>query len=159
MAVEMALELVLGLREEAHAPAIAREPGDEAETERARVPQRIEQARARVEVFEPVAAPREVVTLLGGGALQRVPHLGIARDERLAAIERLGADLARVVHAHEARGAALFFRRGRPCTLAARRGPGRRDRPRERLQCFIGCREELVDERHRGPKWKSLAAK
>ena len=80
VALEMALDLRLGLGEEAEAPAIARDARGEAPGERARVPQRIEEARARIEIGESIAAPGEVIAFLGARALQDVSNLRIARD-------------------------------------------------------------------------------
>src|SRR5205807_7778281 len=121
MAEEMALDLVFGFGEESHAPPIAREPRQHAQSERSGVPQRIEKARARVELVEPIAAPGEVIALFGGGRMQRAAHVRIARDHRLPAVKRLRADLAGVVDAHEARGTALVRRRLRCLATAARR--------------------------------------
>src|SRR5207245_6048182 len=89
MAEEMALDLVFGFGEESHAPRIPCEPRQHAQSERSGVPQRIEEARTRVELAQPVAAPREVVALFGGGRAQRAAHVRIARDHRLPAVERL----------------------------------------------------------------------
>src|SRR6185312_8983408 len=75
--IEMALDLVLGLGEEAEAPAIAREAGNDAPGERSRVPEGIEHARARAELAQAVAAPREVVSLLRSGGLERRANRGI----------------------------------------------------------------------------------
>ena len=64
MSLEVALDLRFGLGEEAHAPAIAGDAGNDAERERTRIPERIEQTRARTQLGEAPAAPREVVALL-----------------------------------------------------------------------------------------------
>ena len=118
------LNLRLGLGEESHAPAIAGEPGHHSQRERACIPERVEQARPCVELAQPAAAPCKVVALLGSGLAQRGAYARIPREERLPAIERLRADFARVVHAHEPRGkprvatlgCALRRRRARRCS-------------------------------------------
>src|SRR5688572_12631611 len=83
MALEMALDLGLGFGEEAHAPTISCKPGDHAEAKRARIPERVQEARPRFELFQPCAAPREVVALLARGPLQRRPHCRVACEEGL----------------------------------------------------------------------------
>ncbi len=104
VAMQVAFHLRLGLREEAEAPSVAGHSGCHAEREGSCVPERIQQARTRVEIVEPCPAPREMVALFRRGGLQCDANALIARDERLAAVERLRADLAGVVHAHQARG-------------------------------------------------------
>src|SRR5438445_6447846 len=99
MAEEMALDLVFGFGEESHAPPIPCEPRQHAQSEGSGVPERIEEARPRVELAQPIAAPREVVPLFGGGRVQRTAHVRIARDHLLLAVESLRADLAGVVNA------------------------------------------------------------
>ena len=91
-------------------PRLAASPsaaGDQADAEGARVPERIEQARAGAEFAQALGGPGEVV-----GFLARRPaanwrrSAGFARRQRLRAVERLGADLADVVDAHQGAGLA-----------------------------------------------------
>src|SRR5260221_7296856 len=121
----MRIHLALGLGEERQAPAVAERAGGGADGKRARIPQRIEQARRATELPDPLGAPREMVLLLARGLVQRLARRAIARRQRLALVERLRAHFASVVDPHQCRGvvalrrAQLNLGNGRP-----RRGPG-----------------------------------
>ena len=67
----MLLDLALGLGEEREIPAVAQRAGRGADRERARVPQRIEQARPAAELADALGAPGEMVLLLARRLLQR----------------------------------------------------------------------------------------
>ena len=102
MVVEMILDLTFGLDHEAETPFVARQTRQRAQREGAGIPERIEQALAVAEFLQPLFAPGQMVVLLLGRALQTLTGLGQLGGERLALIERLGTDLARVVDAHQA---------------------------------------------------------
>jgi dipeptidyl aminopeptidase/acylaminoacyl peptidase len=96
-------DLLLGLLDEAQAPAVSGDAGNRADRERAGVPQRIEPARVRVQLAQAVLAPGQVRALLGGGLQHVLADRRVARDQRVALVQRLRGDLAGVVHAHQAR--------------------------------------------------------
>ena len=69
--VEMLLDLPLGFREKRQVPAIAERTGKRADGERARIPERIKQARPPAELTNALGAPGEVVFLLARRMLER----------------------------------------------------------------------------------------
>ena len=73
-----------------------------ADREGARVPERIEQARARAELAEALLAPGEVIAFLARGLAAAFPRGCRAGHQGLAVIERLGGDLAGMVDPHQA---------------------------------------------------------
>ncbi len=101
MAIQVLLDLVLGLGDEAQADPVARAPRRPADGKRARVPERVEQAGTRAELAQPFGAPAKVVFFLA----RRLIHLGAnlrrARGQLLGLVKGLRADLAHVVDAHE----------------------------------------------------------
>src|SRR6185503_3695111 len=101
---EVLLDLALGLGEEREIPAIPGGAGGRADGQRARVPERIEQARPPAELADARGAPGEVVFLLARRALEGVSVLGAAGRQGLALVERLRADFAHVVDAHQRGG-------------------------------------------------------
>ena len=94
-------------------------------------------------------APGQVVDLLLGGFLHRLADLGQLGGQRLALVQRLGADLAGVVDAHQAGDMAGVFLaqfaigfhdgRRRSRRLAAERQQG--------AQGGVGLQQETVDGR------------
>src|SRR5690606_27585367 len=97
MIVEMRFDLALGLGDEAQAHAIAGETGSETDADAAQVPERVEQARAAAELFEPCVAPREMIALLGSRVRELRAHLRRARYERLSVVKPLRRELAGAV--------------------------------------------------------------
>src|SRR5207237_5940577 len=73
MSAEMLLDLPFGLGEECKVPAVAERTGERADRERARIPERIEQARASAELPDALGAPGEMVLLFPCGLLERRP--------------------------------------------------------------------------------------
>ena len=103
---EMSFDLAFRFRHESEARAVAAEARNRADRDGPGVPQRIEQARARTELAEPVAAPGQVIAFLVGRAAQRVPGLGLLGRQRLPVIEPLGRDFAGVIDPHQPRDVA-----------------------------------------------------
>ena len=101
MAVEMLLHLTLGFGHEAEADAVAQAPCREADRERAGVPERIQQTGTRVERFETFGSPREMIFFLDRGVIEHGPQRRRSGREFLSLVERLRADLADVIHAHQ----------------------------------------------------------
>src|SRR5436190_16193557 len=97
MTGEMLLDLSLGLGEERQVPAVAERASERADGERARVPQRIQQARSAAELADTLRAPGEMVFFFARGLLERRARVRIARRQRLALVERLRADLTDMV--------------------------------------------------------------
>ena len=61
---QVLLDLALGFDDKAEVRAVAGDAGDDADRERARVPERIEQRRPFAELVEPRLRPREMVLLV-----------------------------------------------------------------------------------------------
>ena len=99
--IEVLDHLAFGLDDEPETPPIAGKPGRGADGERTGVPERIESARRRTELFEPRATPHEMIVLFAGRLLHRGAGRGIARHQRLAVVERLGRDFTRVIDPHQ----------------------------------------------------------
>jgi hypothetical protein len=100
------------------------------------------------ELGEPLPRPREVLLLLAGRLRELRADRGIARGQRLRGVERLGADLARVVDAHEA--GRVPPRRGIELRLGdvrARRRPRRGRVPAQRAQRAVESDYEVVYHR------------
>ena len=62
-----------------------------------------------------------MIALLGAGLLQVPAHLRVARQQRLALVERLRGDLASVIDAHETGGVVALWR-GECAVRGIRRG-------------------------------------
>ena len=103
VAVQMRLDLALGLRHEAQAQLVAQPARHQAQSEGARIPERIEQAGAAAELGNALRAPRKMVFFLARGALERLTRVRIARRQGLPLVERLRAHLAHMVDAHQRR--------------------------------------------------------
>lgn len=101
MFVQMTFNLAFGLYNKAKTRPITGCSSKDTDGERAAVPQRIQQARPRIQLFQPRLAPREVISFLTRGLQQHVSRCGRSRDERLAVVEGLGGNFARMVHTHE----------------------------------------------------------
>ena len=116
--VQVRLDLAFGLDHEAEAAAVVAERGQRADREAAGEPERIEQARPILQGIETRGAPGEMLALLVGGIEQVRARRGIARERGLPEVQRLRADLADMIDAHEPRGVPAFARRRarlRPC--------------------------------------------
>ncbi len=110
----MRFDLAFGFDHEAQVPAVATQARGHADGVAAGVPERIQQAGAAVEFVEAVGAPGEVVGFLLRGLAQLGAHRRVTRHCGLPRIQRLRADLARVVDAHQpgrmAAGGLVEFR-------------------------------------------------
>jgi hypothetical protein len=100
-----------------------------------------------MQLVQALAAPREMVAFFCAGSLQSRTHARLTRHQRLAAVERLRADLAGVVHAHERGRFASIGLRKRVRFIGRRNETRRAAGARERPQRLIGGDQELVDER------------
>src|SRR5438132_32207 len=117
---QMLFDLALRLGEEREVPAIPQSPRKRADRERARIPKWVEQARPSAKLANPLDTPGEVVLLFPRRLRERRFHARIARSECLPLVERLSADFAHMIHAHQRRrmgaltrvqlGFGLFFR-------------------------------------------------
>ena len=109
MTGQVLLDLTLGLGEESEIPAVAERAGESADRERPRVPERIQDARPAAELADALRAPGEMVLLLARRLLERGASLRIAGGQRLALVERLRADLADMVDAHQRSGVVALI--------------------------------------------------
>src|SRR5690606_9192350 len=87
--LEMRLDLMLRLGDEAEARGVAEAAGDEADAEAAGIPERAERARPPAELVEPFSAPDQMIPLLAGGGQQVVARRGRTCADGLARIKRL----------------------------------------------------------------------
>ena len=146
MRMQVLFNLTFGLDHEAQAHRIASTRRQQPERERAGVPERVQQARVRVEFPQPLLGPRKVIGLLARGVRELSSQCWVARSERLGAVQRLRAHLADMIDTHQrARQATLFVvergagnMRHRAC---ARRVAG----TRERAKGDIGGTENGVE--------------
>ncbi len=120
--------LILGGGDEAQADAVADQPGHCADAKRQAVEQRVEHARVAAQFADALLAPGQVIDLLVGGMLHGLAYLRQLGGQRLALIERLGADLAGVVDAHQAGDMAGLVVAQRRLVLQDRRRGARRVR-------------------------------
>ncbi len=130
-------------------PRFARSPGDacgDADRERARVPQRIQERGPRVELGEPRLRPREMVLFLARRVRVARPNVRVARNERLRGVERLRAHFSRVIDAHQSGGVPPLVRleHGFGQSLAGRRTRGSH-RARQRAKGAIETDDEGVE--------------
>ena len=107
--VQMAADLILGSRDEAQAQAIADQAGTGADPEGEAIEQRIEQARTLTQGADALLAPGQVIDLFVGRLLHFFAHFRQLGGQRLTLVQRLGADLAGVVDAHEAGRMTAFL--------------------------------------------------
>src|SRR6185369_2364580 len=101
VAMQMLLDLPLRLDDEAQAQRVARAAREQADAKGAGVPERVEQAGAIAEIAQPLLGPRKMIGLVASRRLEVLPQSRITRGQRLRGIERLRADLAHMIHAHE----------------------------------------------------------
>src|SRR5690348_308435 len=106
----MGFHLALGLDHEPEAPAVAGQRGRRPDCEAARVPERVQEARAIVQFLQSPGAPSQMVGFLGGRGFKVRPRRGIARERGLPVVQRLRADLAGMVHAHQPGDVAASLR-------------------------------------------------
>src|SRR5260221_12940951 len=101
MAVEMRLDLALGLGDKAEIPAVAERTRRSPQRKRAGIPEGIEQTRAPTELVDALRAPAQVVLLFERRLCQCAAALRISCGQTLALVKRLGTDLAHVIDAHQ----------------------------------------------------------
>jgi hypothetical protein len=148
MLSQMRLHLMLGLDHEAKADRVAGKRSDRANGIASGIPQGIEQAGAAVQLLQPFGTPGQMIGFLGGRMQQVLAVIGIARQRRLAKVERLRADLTGVVDAHQSGGMSAlgvieigFGDAGR------RRGPLCGGRAGDSLQCAIASNQQAIKRR------------
>ena len=106
--VQMLAHLVFGGGDEAQADPVADQPGGGTDAEGQAVEDRIEDAGTAAQLADALLAPGQVVDLLPAASPSpRGP--GQLGGQRLALVQRLGADLAGVVDAHQAGDMAGVF--------------------------------------------------
>src|SRR5258706_8430940 len=104
MSCQMLFDLTLGFREERQVPAVPKRSRRDPQSQRTRVPHRIEEAQMPSELAHPVCAPSQVILLLACSLLKRGTDARVPGREGLPLVERLGADFAHMINAHEGRG-------------------------------------------------------
>src|SRR5690606_32733483 len=105
---DVRLDLLFRFRDESEARGIPEGGGRGTDADAAAVPERREQTRSRPEFREPLRAPGEMIPLLGGRGVEPFAGRFVAREERLARVQRLRGDLAGVVHTHQGGAAAAL---------------------------------------------------
>src|SRR5207253_2099932 len=136
--------------------AVAADTGNQPDRERPGVPEKIRVARPRTELYQTLLRPRQMVFLLTRGHCETAADLGIARNKRLRAVERLGADFAGVIDPHQAGGMTSLLGRERTLgTIFRGTGSLRSHRARQRPQCTIEAGDEVVS-RQRSPRNRAL---
>ena len=100
----MRFNLAFGLDHEAKVPAITAHPGNNPDAITAGVPERIQQARATMQFIEAIRAPGQVIGFLLRCREQLRARGFVVSHRRLTHIQRLCADLAGMVDAHQPGG-------------------------------------------------------
>ena len=124
MALEMAFDLALGLRDEPQTGLVAEHCGERADAERSGIPERIQHAGPGAELLEPGLAPGEVIGLLARRMEHEFADFGVAGEQGLGVIQGLGGDLAGMIHPHQGRGFAAVLGGQGGIGLGVRRFPG-----------------------------------
>jgi hypothetical protein len=101
---QMRFDLFFRLSDEAKAGAIAPDTGKGTEGQRAKVPNRVQNAGPPFEFLQALLAPGQMIDFLGGGLLHRGFNPRIAGRQGLTAIEGLGGDFPSMVYPHQAHG-------------------------------------------------------
>ena len=143
MARQVLLDLSFRLDDEAQVDPIAGETRGDADHERARVPQRVEERDPVAELAEAGLRPREVLLFLARGLRELPLGVRVACDERLRGVERLRADFAgmvdRIIPPALRRSSGVRSASGR-----AAPGTGRRSgEARERSQRAVEADDEV----------------
>ncbi len=110
---QVAFDLAFRFSEKAEAQSIADGRRGSTNNKGSRVPQRIEDAGARIQLLEPLLAPGQMIAFLGGGLQQILPGGRRSSHQGLAVVERLGRDLTGMVYPHQSGNvAAVGLREG-----------------------------------------------
>jgi len=131
MLVQVLADLIFSSSDEAQADAIADQTGRGANPERQPVEKRIEHAGVAAQLADALFTPGQMVDFLIRRLFHRPTYLREASRQGLALVQRLSADFAGVVDAHQAGnvaglalaefGLVLQDRRRRACWLATER--------------------------------------
>ena len=95
-----------------------------------------------------------MVVLLGGRRPQCFAHLCVARRQRLAFVQRLCADFARMVHAHQARRMLALRFRQRSLLRVRRRALGNVPTG-QRPQSTVEYADQVIHSAHGCPRLAS----
>ena len=152
VAVEMLLDLALGLDDEAQAGTVAQARRAPADRKRACIPERIEQRGPVAEFLQALLGPGEMVCLLARGFLELLAQPLVAGGQRLRGVERLRADLADMVHPHQrarepAFGLVQLRRLGHGLRVGARCRPAGMVVAPDGAQALVHDRHQAVDRR------------
>src|ERR1019366_6445452 len=141
----MLLDLPFGLDDESEVGAVAADTGGKPDREWPGVPEGVRVAGPRAKLGETLLRPRQMVFLLACCQREAAPDLRIARDQRLRAVERLGADFACVIDPHQAGGMTSLLGR-EPVFRTLFRGiaPFLSHGARQRAQRTIETGDEVV---------------
>src|SRR5436309_14259512 len=103
MSLQVRLDLAFRFRHESEADAVAETRGKQSDRERTDMPERIEQAGSSAKFVDASLCPREMIEFFIRRGEKRRAQLRVARSDRLSFVERLRADLADVIDAHQRR--------------------------------------------------------
>ncbi|MCY1403145.1 hypothetical protein D9M71_183120 [compost metagenome] len=109
MFVQVFAHLVFRCRHEAQADFVADQAGHGANSERHAIKQRIEDAGVAAQLMDALFAPDQMIDFFFGGVFHGSTHLRQSGGQRLPLIQRLGADFAGMVDAHQAGNVARVF--------------------------------------------------
>ena len=147
VSLQMPLDLPFGLRQKPEAPLITELARGKTDGVRAGIPQGIEQAGAPPQFLDAPLTPGEVVFFFGSRLGQCRLECFVFRSERLALVERLRADLAAVIDAHQGGGMpALRLRQVRLGELIGRRRAARLGRPRKGAQAPVELDDQSIQQ-------------
>ena len=149
---QMRLDLPLGLGHEAQAEPVAGAPGRQPQQQRAAIPERSEQRRPGAQLAQSLARPGQMVAFLARGLAELARQSRVGGRSGLAFVERLRAELADVVDAHQRGRQMPGCRFGRLGRIA----PGDRQRPAR--PAHAGQRRQRPAEARKAPIQRRLAA-
>jgi len=109
MFVQVLADLMLGRRYETKADLVADQPGNRADTERHAVKQWIQHAGVAAQLMDALFTPDQMIDLFFSRVLHGCAYLRQLGGQRLSLIQRLGADFAGMVDAHQTGDMAGVF--------------------------------------------------
>ena len=99
----MCTYLLFGFGDETEAPFVAEHAACRTDDERTGVPDGIQNARFRIQFGEALLAPGEMIEFFLGSLVHLFLDLEASCNGRMALVQALGRDLARMIHSHESR--------------------------------------------------------
>jgi hypothetical protein len=107
----MGFHLALGLDHKAQAGGVAQAPSQQTDAKRAGIPKRVQRAAVSAQLAQALLGPGQVVGFFARRFLHLLAQQRAAGTDRLRLIQRLGTDLAHMVHPHQGAGQTALLPR------------------------------------------------